>query len=140
MPVFFQLVKGASATDSGLYSIPLMFGVSVFSVLTGQLISRYKRIKLWIFIGAVLLIVGEVLLSTMMPSTNLKASLTFLLITGIGIGCIIQARILAIQSAVQQENIAFAITTVIMKTFTLEFFCTIHGGLFGNLCSWYNLR
>lgn len=102
-----------SATSSGLQTIPLVFGVVIFSIISGQFISRTGKYKLWLYIGPIFLIVGKVFLITMDRKTPLFASVLYLLMSGIGVGCIIQLRVLGIQVSVKRiDNIAVATSTV----------------------------
>ncbi|KAJ3270016.1 hypothetical protein HDV01_000727 [Terramyces sp. JEL0728] len=111
VPTFFQLVYGDSATVSGLQSIPMIFGVVFLSILSGQLISRTGHYKIFLLIGPFFLVGGQVLLSTLTPDTHLWQEIIYLLIAGIGIGSIIQVRILGIQASVGYSNIAVATST-----------------------------
>lgn len=113
VPTFFQLVVGDTATISGVKSIPLIFGTVFFSILSGQLISRTGTYKIWLYIGPIFLVTGQALLSTLSRETSRVAGIFYLLITGIGIGCVIDVRILAIQASVTKSNIAVATSTVI---------------------------
>ncbi|KAJ3348271.1 hypothetical protein HDU91_006594 [Kappamyces sp. JEL0680] len=108
VPSFFQLVLGDSATTSGLEAVPLVFGLVALSITSGQLISRTGHYKYWFFIGPTILAVGQGLLSTLSASTPKYAQILFLIVPGIGIGCLIQVRILSIQASVSKENIAVA--------------------------------
>jgi EmrB/QacA subfamily drug resistance transporter len=69
LPVFLQLVDGASATSSGLNILPLMAGLLVASISSGQLISRRGRYKIFPVIGTALAAIGVFLLSTIDPTT-----------------------------------------------------------------------
>ena len=63
LPVFFQMVKGASPTQSGLRMLPVMAGLLVASIGSGQLISRWGRYKVFPVLGTALMTVGLYLLS-----------------------------------------------------------------------------
>ena len=69
LPVFLQLVDGASATSSGLNILPLMAGLLVASISSGQIISRRGRYKIFPVIGTALAAIGVFLLSTIDPTT-----------------------------------------------------------------------
>ncbi|KAI8909223.1 major facilitator superfamily domain-containing protein [Gorgonomyces haynaldii] len=122
VPTYFQLVNGDSATVSGLQSIPLIFGVVILSISSGITISKTGRYKFFLFVGPVFLITGLALLSTLAPSTSRVASTFYLLITGIGIGSMIQVRLLSIQATVDKQDIAVA-------TATSNFFFNLGGTL-----------
>ncbi len=102
---YMQLARGYSPTESGLLTIPLVFGLFVSSTASGRLIARtghYKRIML---LGAFLLTVGLALMSTIDESTSLVLIACFMIVVGIGIGMLMQNLILAVQNAIPLEEI-----------------------------------
>ncbi|OLT15173.1 hypothetical protein BJF78_16300 [Pseudonocardia sp. CNS-139] len=58
LPLYLQIVKGSSPTQAGLQTLPLVLGIMSMSVLSGQLISRTGRYKVWPVIGTSLMIAG----------------------------------------------------------------------------------
>lgn len=58
LPLYLQIVKGATPTEAGLQTLPLVLGIMTMSVLSGQLISRSGRYKVWPIVGLALMIVG----------------------------------------------------------------------------------
>ena len=62
LPLYLQIVKGASPTGSGLELLPLVGGVLVASIGSGQLITKFGRYKLFPIIGTTLMVVGLLLL------------------------------------------------------------------------------
>jgi EmrB/QacA subfamily drug resistance transporter len=63
LPLYLQVVRGASPTQSGLEMLPLMAGVLIASIGSGQLISRFGRYKVFPIVGTALMVVGMLLLS-----------------------------------------------------------------------------
>lgn len=106
VPVYFQLVNNETATIAGLESIPMIFGLVVFSIVSGVLISMNGRYKYWFFVGSIITVVGLALVSTLNPSTPRGLEVFYLLILGSGVGCVIQVRIYAVQTSVPRELIA----------------------------------
>ena len=108
LPLFFQTVNGAGATESGLRLIPMMAGLLVTSIVSGQLISRYGRYKVFPVAGTALIVTGFLLLSTMGPhTTGLHAALD-LVVLGLGLGCVMQVLVLAVQNAVDYADLGVA--------------------------------
>ncbi|OWY60794.1 hypothetical protein B7486_67250, partial [cyanobacterium TDX16] len=70
MPVYLQVVKGASATGSGLQTVPLMAGIMITSIGTGRLITKTGRYKVYPVVGLAISAVGTLLLATMGPDTS----------------------------------------------------------------------
>ncbi|CAG8555437.1 2757_t:CDS:2, partial [Ambispora gerdemannii] len=125
IPLYFQVVKGESATISGLELLPFILGVVVSSISTGQTISRKANIRKQLFavLGAVLIIVGAGLTSLLNEHSNRGKQTGFLLIPGIGIGFIMQTTLLFCHAAVDYKDVA-AVTSM------LNFFRSI-GAVFG---------
>jgi EmrB/QacA subfamily drug resistance transporter len=101
VPLFFQGVLGASATKSGGFMTPMMFGMAFGSFVGGQFISRaggYYR--LLTTIGFVISCIGFILLTGMSPATTFLAASVYIFITGFGNGNIMPIHTLAVQNTV----------------------------------------
>ncbi|MGB7363406.1 MAG: MDR family MFS transporter [Rhodococcus sp. (in: high G+C Gram-positive bacteria)] len=109
---YFQTARGYSPTAAGLLSIPLVFGMLVASVGSGQLISRFGKWKPFIVTGAFLLVVGFMLLGTVDHATHLWLVGIFITIVGLGTGMLMQNLVLAVQNTVSVQNIGAASSTV----------------------------
>ena len=108
LPLFLQVVKGESPTASGMQMLPMMLGMLVTSVLSGQIISRSGRYKLFPIAGTFVMTVGLFLLSRMTAQTTLvTASLTMLLL-GLGLGMVMQVLVIAVQNAVDFRDLGVA--------------------------------
>jgi EmrB/QacA subfamily drug resistance transporter len=100
LPLFFQTVYEASPTGSGLKLIPLMGGLVTTSILSGRLISRFGRYKIFPVLGTAVMTVGLALLSTLHVDTSSAQVDIYLLILGLGLGLVMQVLVLAVQNAV----------------------------------------
>jgi MFS family permease len=100
LPLFLQTVGGASATNSGLLILPLMLGLMVSSVVSGRLITRTGRYKVFPVLGTALAFVGLALLSTIDAHTARNAVSGYMFVLGTGIGMVMQVMILTTQNAV----------------------------------------
>ncbi|MGK2887997.1 MAG: MDR family MFS transporter [Rhodococcus sp. (in: high G+C Gram-positive bacteria)] len=109
---YFQTARGYSPTDAGLLSIPLVFGMLVASVGSGQLITRFGRWKPYIVTGAVLLVIGFLLLGSIDHATSLWTVGIFITIVGLGTGMLMQNLVLAVQNTVSVKNVGAASSTV----------------------------
>jgi predicted MFS family arabinose efflux permease len=99
LPTYLQMVTGAGATEAGFRMIPMMMGLLVSSVVSGQLVSKTGRYKWLPIAGTVLVAVSLVLLSTMTPSLPVWALCSYLAIMGIGLGMSMQILILIVQNS-----------------------------------------
>jgi MFS family permease len=108
MPLFLQIVTGASATNSGLLLLPLMLGILVTSIGSGRLISRTGRYKVFPVLGFALMAGGLIALSTVdWHTTRLAVSLD-MLVFGLGFGMVTQVLVLAIQNGVDRRDLGTA--------------------------------
>ncbi|MFH1330918.1 MAG: MDR family MFS transporter [Actinomycetota bacterium] len=124
LPLFLQVVTGASATNSGLLLLPLMVGIVSMSVTTGRIITRTGRYKRYPVAGSALMVLGLFLLSCMdAHSTRLEASL-FMLVLGLGLGMVMQVLVVAVQNSVEHRDLGAA-------TSSNTFFRSL-GGAFGS--------
>ncbi len=108
LPLFLQIVKEASPTASGLRMLPLMGGMLFTSILSGQLISRTGRYKIFPTVGTAVMTVGLFLLSRMSASTSLLTASAIMLTLGLGLGMVMQVLVIAVQNAVAYEDLGVA--------------------------------
>ncbi len=108
LPLFLQVVKGESPTASGLQMLPMMGGMLVTSIASGQLISRTGRYKIFPILGTLVMALGLYLLSRMTEqTTTLSASFT-MLVLGLGLGMVMQVLVIAVQNAVDYADLGVA--------------------------------
>jgi DNA-binding MarR family transcriptional regulator len=108
LPLFLQVVLGASPTGSGLQILPLMGGLLITSIASGQMISRTGRYKPFPIAGTALMVAGLVLLSTMGPHTSRLLASAYMFIVGLGLGLVMQVLVLAVQNAVDYHDLGVA--------------------------------
>ncbi|MFC9457036.1 MFS transporter [Streptomyces sp. NPDC056983] len=108
LPTFLQMVDGASATESGLLMLPMMGGIVIASVVSGQLISHTGHYKIYPILGGALSTVGMWLLSRLEVDTSRLHYSLFMAVLGAGIGLIMPVLILAVQNAVRPADIGTA--------------------------------
>jgi EmrB/QacA subfamily drug resistance transporter len=107
-PLYLQIVKGVSPTASGMQMVPMMGGMLVTSILSGQLISRTGRYKVFPVLGTGVMTAGLFLLSRLTPqSTNTMASL-LMLVLGVGLGMVMQVLVIAVQNDVDYRDLGVA--------------------------------
>jgi EmrB/QacA subfamily drug resistance transporter len=108
IPLFLQVVNGASPTGSGLRLLPLMAGLLTTSIISGRLISRTGRYKVFPVFGTAVMIIGLGLLSTMSATTTSLESSAYMLIVGLGLGSTMQVLVLAVQNSVDYHDLGVA--------------------------------
>ena len=108
LPLYLQIVKGHTPTESGLLMLPLTAGLMSGSVIAGQFTSRTGRYKIFPVMGAMLLLTGMLLLAQISPGTSIWWVGLFGLIFGLGLGFNMQTLTLAIQNAVPARDMGVA--------------------------------
>jgi EmrB/QacA subfamily drug resistance transporter len=123
IPLFLQLVYGATPTSSGLRMLPLMAGLLVAAIASGRIISRIGRYKAFPIAGTAVLVGGMFLLSRLGVGTAPWLASVYMLVVGIGIGLVLQVLVLVVQNDAKPEQIGVA-------TSAATFFRSV-GGSFG---------
>ena len=112
VPVFMQGVLQASATSSGVVLIPLTLGWVVAAFVGGQLISRTGRYKIFPIVGATLVLVGCLLLTTLDEHSSRVAASAALVVIGVGMGAMFQVFVIATQNAVEMADLGVATAAI----------------------------
>ncbi|WP_448332754.1 MFS transporter [Streptomyces sp. DSM 41534] len=109
IPQYLQIVKGASPTKSGLEMLPLMLGMIIASIVSGQITSKTGRYKIFPVIGTALMVVALLLFHFKVQwDTPLWESMVFMLVFGLGLGGCMQTLVLAVQNAVPPQDMGVA--------------------------------
>ncbi|ANH94277.1 MFS transporter [Streptomyces sp. SAT1] len=108
LPTFLQMVDGASATESGLLMLPMMGGIVVASIVSGQLISHTGRYRMYPLLGSALSAVGMWLLSRLEVDTSRAAYSLWMAVLGAGIGLVMPVLVLAVQNSVRPADLGTA--------------------------------
>ncbi|WP_427133617.1 MDR family MFS transporter [Pseudarthrobacter sp. S9] len=109
---YFQVARGATPTEAGLLTLPMIAGNLIGSVASGMLISRTGKWKRYLIAGAVLLIGGLGLAGSMDHTTELWLTGIYTAILGIGLGLLMQNLVLAVQNTVRATDIGTASASV----------------------------
>ncbi|MEW2069798.1 MFS transporter [Streptomyces sp. NPDC007346] len=108
LPTYLQMVDGASATESGLLMLPMMLGIVAGSVVSGQLITRTGRYRLYPIVGSAVSVVGMWLLSGLEAGTSRLAYSLWQAVLGTGIGLVMSVLVLAVQNSVRPADLGTA--------------------------------
>ena len=111
IPTFLQMSSGTSAAVSGLLMIPMMVGLMGMSIMSGILITRTGRYRIFPILGTVLTAIALALMTTLAASTPLWLICTYLFIFGAGLGLIMQVVVLVVQNAVPATQLGTATST-----------------------------
>ncbi len=108
LPLYLQIVKGYSPSSSGLLLTPLMAGLIVTSIGSGQLIARFGRYRPFPIAGTALMTVAMFLLTGIGVSQPIWQTAAYMVILGFGLGMTMQVLVLAAQNAVPYELLGVA--------------------------------
>jgi EmrB/QacA subfamily drug resistance transporter len=111
MPIYFQAVTGASATESGLLLLPMLLAGLATTAVAGQIISRTGRYKVFPVTGLALMTAGLLLLSQIGAGTGRATASLVLVVFGVGFGMVTQVLTIAIQNAVDRSDLGIATAT-----------------------------
>ena len=100
LPLWFQVVQGASSTASGYDLLPFLLGLIVSSVVSGLIVSRTGRYKLLMIGGALVLAVGLAFFTNLRADTPTPVVWAWMIVAGIGVGPTMTVFTVIVQNAV----------------------------------------
>jgi len=112
LPRWFQVVNGSSPTESGYQILPLLGGLIVAAVTSGQIVARTGRYKPIIFGSLLVLAGGLFLLTNIRPDTPLPLLWLWMGITGLGIGPAFAIFTLVVQNNVPVQELGAGTSSV----------------------------
>ncbi|TDL45187.1 MDR family MFS transporter [Microbacterium oleivorans] len=105
---YMQMARGATPTEAGLMTIPMIAGLLLSSVGVGALITRYGHWKPYLVVGSILLTAGAALLSTIHYDTDFFLVSVYMFLLGAGVGMTMQNLVLAVQNSAKPSEIGVA--------------------------------
>ncbi|HBQ1506063.1 TPA: MDR family MFS transporter [Klebsiella pneumoniae] len=112
LPLYLQVVKEATPTEAGLQLIPLMGGLLLTSIISGRIISRTGKYRLFPILGTLLGVTGMVLLTRITIHSPLWQLYLFTGVLGAGLGLVMQVLVLAVQNAMPAQMYGVATSGV----------------------------
>ena len=134
LPAFFQVVRGISPTISGLYLLPLMAGLLVVSIASGQIISKTGKYRFFPIAGTALMTLGMYLLSLMGVGSSTVQDAASMLVLGMGIGGVMQVLVIIVQNGVPHSELGVATSgATFFRSIGGSFGTAIFGAIFSNV-------
>jgi len=130
LPLYLQVVKGASATEAGLKLIPLMLGIVSTSIFSGKAISKSGKYKKFPVMGTTLMTVGILLMVTLTRETPFWQLSIFSILVGAGLGLSMQTIVIALQNSVDFKDMGVATSS---NTFFRSLGSVFGTALFGSI-------
>jgi EmrB/QacA subfamily drug resistance transporter len=111
VPTFLQMASGTSAAVSGLLMLPMMAGLIATSIISGTLITKTGRYRMFPIVGTIVVGVAMLGMTTLAASTPIWLICVYLFVFGAGLGLIMQVVVLVAQNAVPPEQVGTATST-----------------------------
>ncbi len=105
---YMQLARGATPTEAGVMTIPMIAGLLVASISVGALITKTGRWKAFLIVGSISLIAGSVMLSTIHYDTDFTLVSVYMFLLGAGVGMTMQNLVLVVQNTSKPTEIGVA--------------------------------
>ncbi|HZT15485.1 MAG TPA: MDR family MFS transporter [Gaiellaceae bacterium] len=133
LPLYLQVAKGHSPTESGLLLTPMMGGVLVTSILSGNLITRFGRYRPFPIAGTAIMTAGVYLLSRLSLATHTWQAAIYMLVLGLGLGMTMQVLVLAAQNAVDYRFLGVATSgSTLFRQIGGSIGVSVFGAIFAN--------
>ena len=117
IPIFFSATYHTSAIGSGLRLLPYQVSISIFALLSGQLMTITRHYRTITFVGLAITIVGTGILTLLSVSSKLDKQIGYLILPGIGIGLVLPPTIVIAQAAVSSDMVAVTTNVIIFAQF-----------------------
>jgi EmrB/QacA subfamily drug resistance transporter len=130
LPLYLQAVKGMSAMESGLGMLPAIAGIMATSIVSGRIMAKTGKYKIYPILGALLLILSLVLLSGLTNTTPYWQVAVYAFVFGSGLGMTLQTVVTAIQNSVHFSDMGVATASA---TFFRQIGASIGTAIFGTV-------
>jgi len=138
LPLYLQVVKGNSATSAGLKLIPLMLGIVSMSIFSGKRITTTGRYKIFPIVGAAIMTLGLILMSTLNETTSFGILSIYAVLVGAGLGLSMQTIVIALQNSVDFQDMGIATSSnTFFRSLGGAFGTAIFGTIFSNRVAYY---
>ncbi|MFD0355063.1 DHA2 family efflux MFS transporter permease subunit [Streptomyces sp. NPDC127110] len=133
LPTFLQVVRGVSPTMSGVHMLPMVFGLLIASTLSGQIVSRTGRWKVFPIAGTAVTAVGLLLLHQLERTSSDWETSAYFFVFGVGLGLVMQVLVLVVQNAVSYGDLGVATSgATFFRSIGASFGVAIFGTVFTN--------
>lgn len=133
LPTYLQYVDGDSATVSGVRTLPLVIGLLIASVFSGNVTSKTGRYRIFPIVGCLVMGIGLYLLSRMGPGTGAWLESLYMFVLGAGIGLCMQVLTIAVQNTVDYADLGTATSGVtFFRTLGSSFGTAVFGSIYAN--------
>ncbi|MGW1559204.1 MDR family MFS transporter [Streptomyces sp. NPDC002144] len=136
LPTFLQVVQGVTPTLSGVHMLPMVFGLLLSSTVSGQIVSRTGRWKVFPIAGTAVTTIGLLLLHRLDENSSTAVMSTYFFVFGLGLGLVMQVLVLIVQNAVSYEDLGVATSgATFFRSIGASFGVAIFGTVFAGRLS-----
>ncbi|MFC8517440.1 MDR family MFS transporter [Streptomyces sp. NPDC057257] len=133
LPSYLQYVDGDSATISGVRTLPMVIGLLIASVFSGNVVSKTGQYRVFPIVGSLVMGVGLYLMSLMGPGTGAWLESLYMFVLGTGIGLCMQVLTIAVQNTVDYADLGTATSGVtFFRTLGSSFGTAVFGTIYTN--------
>ncbi|MFI8528796.1 MDR family MFS transporter [Streptomyces aquilus] len=133
LPSYLQYVDGDSATVSGVRTLPMVIGLLIASVVSGNVVSKTGQYRLFPIVGSLVMGLGLYLMSLMGPDTGAWLESLYMFVLGTGIGLCMQVLTIAVQNTVEYADLGTATSGVtFFRTLGSSFGTAVFGTIYAN--------
>ncbi|MCW8378879.1 MDR family MFS transporter [Streptomyces justiciae] len=133
LPSYLQYVDGDSATISGVRTLPMVIGLLIASVVSGNVVSKTGQYRLFPIAGSLVMGLGLYLMSLMGPGTGAWLESLYMFVLGTGIGLCMQVLTIAVQNTVEYADLGTATSGVtFFRTLGSSFGTAVFGTIYAN--------
>lgn len=131
LPTFLQVVHGITPTLSGVHMLPMVFGLLITSTVSGQLVSRTGRWKIFPILGTGITAIGLLLLHRLTETSSTWEMSIYFFVFGAGLGLVMQVLVLVVQNAVSYQDLGVATSgATFFRSIGASFGVAIFGTIF----------
>lgn len=133
LPTFLQVVHDITPTMSGVHMLPMVFGLLITSTVSGQIVSRTGRWKIFPILGTGITAVGLLLLHRLTETSPTWEMSIYFFVFGAGLGLVMQVLVLVVQNAVSYQDLGVATSgATFFRSIGASFGVAIFGTIFTN--------
>ncbi|MEW2163852.1 MDR family MFS transporter [Streptomyces sp. NPDC007084] len=133
LPTFLQVVQGVTPTMSGVHMLPMVFGLLLSSTVSGQIVSRTGRWKVFPVAGTGVTALGLLLLHQLDENSGTGEMSAYFFVFGLGLGLVMQVLVLIVQNAVSYEDLGVATSgATFFRSIGASFGVAIFGTVFAS--------
>ncbi|MFD5626926.1 DHA2 family efflux MFS transporter permease subunit [Streptomyces sp. NPDC127072] len=133
LPTFLQVVQGVTPTMSGVHLLPMVFGLLIASTVSGQIVSRTGRWKVFPIAGTGITAIGLLLLHQLDEHSGTGEMSAYFFVFGLGLGLVMQVLVLIVQNAVSYEDLGVATSgATFFRSIGASFGVAVFGSVFAS--------